>query len=234
MAKNKKFKIGIPVWEIGKNTLGVTKGYIGFCRRFGEVVFLDPEHELREDLDCIVIPGGADVDTKRFGQAPGLFTGKPDIYKEWFDFEYLEKYIQQGTPIFAICRGMQSLWVHFGGELHQDLMLDCDSWDHSTNDADDPFKVMHQATVEPAYALNRNKGQRRFAVNSRHHQVCDETITPEGLDVFSRCIIDQTVEGFIHITLPIVAFQHHPEDCHSDLAYTMMADLLETKKSLFE
>jgi gamma-glutamyl-gamma-aminobutyrate hydrolase PuuD len=150
-------------------------------------------------------------------------------------FEYLEKYIQQGTPIFGICRGMQSLWVHFNGQLHQDLMIDANSYNHKTNDAEDPFKIMHQATVSTAYAQNLNKGRRMIGVNSRHHQVCSEDNgIPEGLDVFSRCEIDDTVEGFIHKTLPIVAFQHHPEDCYSELAYNMMDELLKTKQSLYK
>lgn len=233
--QKKRLKIGLPIWEIGKNTLGASKSYIGFARRFGEVILLDPNHEVREDLDCVIIPGGADVDTIRYNQAPGLFTGKPDIYKEWFDYEYLDKYIKLGTPLFAICRGMQSLWVHFGGQLHQDLGMDCNSFNHLTNPIEDGCKVMHKASVDPIYAKELNRGKTRFGVNSRHHQVCDETTnTPEGLDVFSRCEIDNTVEGFVHKTLPIVAFQHHPEDCYSELAYAMMAQLVETRKTIYK
>lgn len=237
---SKTYKIGIPVWEVAPNVLGATKNYISFIKKFGECILLDPEHELRTDLDMIVLPGGADVDTKRYNQAPGPYTGKPDIYKEWFDFEYLPKYLGLKIPIFGICRGMQSLWVEFGGKLHQDLAYNCDIYYHPTNDQKDPFSPMHLATVETniMLALNDKNCKESFLVNSRHHQVVNEDTKPNCLHVFSRHSdknsSDITVEGFVHKTLPVVGVQHHPEDCPSVLTTNIMKALLKYKKPLYK
>jgi putative glutamine amidotransferase len=232
----KKLKIGIPVWEVGPNTLGVTKSYIKFIKRFGNIIYLDPEHELRTDLDGIILPGGADVDTRRYNQAPGLYTGKPDIYKEWFDFDYLPKYIEIGTPIFGICRGMQSLFVHFGGSIHQDIGMDCNIWDHPTNEDKDPWSAQHQASIEQEFLIPMNNDRYEFAINSRHHQVVNDETKPEDIIIISRAKTknqsDSTIEAFIHNKYPIVAFQGHPEDCFTPLAENLFKYILNNKKSV--
>ena len=227
---NRKYKIGIPGWMI-KGTFGVSKSYAGFIRKFGEMIVLDPDHEIRIDLNCIVLPGGADVDTRRYGQAPDVLTGNPDIFKEYFDTVHLPKYIEMGVPIFGICRGMQSLWVHFGGKLSQDMMLDREIYDHPTNELDDPCSPMHIASVDDdVLSMRFNDGKNFIHVNSRHHQVVDDTRDiPECLQIISRETENQTVEAFMHKELPIVAFQHHPEDCYTHLTYKIFADLIENK-----
>ena len=95
-------KIGIPVSKTGENSVGLTLSYIEFAEQYGEVVLLMPNHTIRRDIDLLILPGGPDIDPRSYGAMPSWFTGKPDLYKEYFDARYLPAYIQQGTSIFGI------------------------------------------------------------------------------------------------------------------------------------
>lgn len=95
-------KIGVPLWKVGDSSFGSTWSYLQFASRYGEVIPLMPKHTVREDLDLLILPGGADVDPLRYGQIPNFFTGKPDAFKEYFDKAYLQQYIDAGVPIFGI------------------------------------------------------------------------------------------------------------------------------------
>jgi putative glutamine amidotransferase len=234
-------KIGIPFWKVGDNSFGSTISYIMFAERFGEVVPLMPTHEIKEDLDLLILPGGPDVDPSRYGQMPGWFTGKPDVFKEAFDKIYLPRYIEARVPIFGICRGHQSLAVHFGGKLIQHM-------DHETNDiAKDPYSAMHDIIFTPAFQVRqRFTNQIKLPVNSRHHQAVDELSLPDELIVLAKHKSfdknnrvgesDGTVEIIAHTELPIVSFQMHPEDMYEPLTNSFVRriinQLIATKNSI--
>lgn len=97
-----KKKIGIPVYRLGPNSLGVTNPYLEFISNFGRPVLLHPEDPVRTDLDLLILPGGPDVDPNRYGATPEVFTQYPSVFLEWFDKIKLPKYIENGTPIFGI------------------------------------------------------------------------------------------------------------------------------------
>lgn len=227
-------KIGLPFWKIGENVFGATLPYVEFASSYGEVVPLMPEHEIRTDLDLLILPGGADVDTTRYGETPSFYTGKPDIFKEHFDAVYLPKYLDAGVPIFSICRGMQSIAVHFGGKLIQHMS-------HETNSADNPFKSIHKIKI---LHDNWKPEQKRkfslfsiFDVNSRHHQAVDATsLINTELEILAIHEKDSHVELIGHKTLPIVGFQAHPEDFIDtksiDLVDNIIIHLLTKKTSI--
>jgi len=234
-------KIGIPFWKVGDNSFGSTLSYIMFAERFGEVVPLMPTHVIKEDLDLIILPGGPDVDPARYNERPGWFTGKADAHKEYFDIFYLPQYIEAGVPIFGICRGHQTLAVHFGGKLIQHMS-------HETNDiAKDPYSAMHDIIFTENFRnVEEFTEEISLPVNSRHHQAVDEMFLPDELQVLAvhrsfgkqnrPGVSDGTVEMMAHKTLPIVSMQMHPEDMYetdtNQFVGRILRRLMTTKESI--
>ena len=231
-------KIGLPFWKVGDNSFGSTLNYIMYAERFGEVIPLMPNHTVREDLDLLILPGGADIDPLRFNQTPGWYTGKADMFKEHFDKVYLPQYINNNTPILGICRGHQSLWVEFGGELIQ-------NFNHETNDySKDQYSPVHGMSFTNEF-YNKHEFSIKFSVdvNSRHHQVCEPTKVPKDLQILAvhtatKNYRDNAVEMFAHKQLPIVGIQSHPEDYNDFEAIKFMDNvimrLINTKTSILK
>lgn len=200
-------KIGLPLWNIN-GVFGSTIPYIRFAESFGEVIPLMPQHELRTDLDLLILPGGADVNPERYNQRPNYYTQKPDVFKEYFDKHYLPKYIKAGIPIAGICRGMQTIFVHMGGSLIQHMY-------HETNDMeiDGGTRLVHKVQVfnHPA---NKKFIGKSLGVNSRHHQmIFSGDVSKAGFEKLATHKQQTShIEAIIHRKLPIVAFQFHPED----------------------
>ena len=232
-----KKKIGLVASKTGENSFGSTINYIMFAERFGEVILLMPDHEVRDDLDLLILPGGADVSVARYGQTPNWFTGKPDIFKEHFDEVYLPQYIANGTPICAICRGFQSLYVTLGGSLIQHM-------NHETNDmAKDQFSAVHDMMLLPNFTSRTQFTDKvKLPINSRHHQIIDVATCPEDLSIvgvhckFRSNNSDGSPEMYLHDDLPIVGFQFHPEDVYEPDTYhfinNVVNTLIETKQSI--
>lgn len=226
-------KIGLPFWKIGDNSFGASLPYIEFASRFGEVIPLMPNHTIREDLDLLILPGGPDVDTARYGQIPEFNTGKPDIFKESFDINYLPSYIDTGVPIFGICRAHQSIAVHFKAGLIQHMY-------HETNELpSDPTGIMHSVTINRQLPKLNIKAGSRINVNSRHHQVVSKVVLPEELKViatYNGKFGDNCIEALAHIDKPIVTVQWHPEDVYDQnenvFIHSIINHLMLTRKSI--
>ena len=234
-------KIGIPISKVGENSVGLTLNYLEYAAQFGEPVLLLPDSEFRPDLDLLLLTGGADVSTDRYGEMPSYFTGKPDIHKEYFDRVMLPRYIENQTCIMGICRGVQTLNIALGGKLIQHMS-------HETNKPDDPYKSVHNIKLnvinfwnyqEFAPEISNIRGTERsitYGVNSRHHQAINPRFIGEGLVVLATHEKDHTIELISHETLPIIGIQSHIEDCVDYntivLLDNMINRMLETKKSI--
>src|SRR5690606_36400608 len=114
-------QIGIPGWTIDRKYFGITLPYAEFINEYGTVNILSPDMQVRTDLDLLILPGGADIAPSRFSQtfAPSYYTGLSNPQLEYFDKYKLPDYISMEMPILAICRGSQSLWQIFGGQMNQ-------------------------------------------------------------------------------------------------------------------
>lgn len=204
-------KIGIPGWII-KEAFGVSIPYIDYISKFGQPVILTPDEEVREDLDLLFLPGGADVDTYRFGQSPGYYTGSPNQMLEYFDRTRLQSYIDLDMPIVGVCRGLQSVNCILGGSLTQHLPY------HPTSTY--PQEPVHEVIFTKAF--QKYEGYIKGKINSRHHQSISEL--GEGLEIIAfsgtheNKVLRPTnvIEYVRHNTKPIYLVQSHPEDCPAD------------------
>jgi len=234
----KKNKIGIVGWKTGDNSFGVTLAYLKYFSYLGDVVVLGVNDNIVEDLDLLVLPGGKDVNPLRYGQKPDLWCGDQNLWLEHFDVNILPKYIDNGTSIIGICRGLQTINTHFKGTLEQHL------YNHPTSKSDERYQLVHDVLQVTA---DRNSGQYttmlnhfegtdvKFEVNSLHHQAFDKL--GEELEVLARRSVRKQgkdylyeIEAIRHKTLPIGAVQWHPEEIYDDFSAELIKSLLNNQR----
>src|SRR4029434_10185443 len=79
--------------------------------------------EYVQRVDGILLPGSpTDIDPKHFGAAPHEKLGKLYPERAATDFAILDAFDgRENMPVLGICFGVQSLSVHRGGALVQDI-----------------------------------------------------------------------------------------------------------------
>lgn len=151
-------------------------------------------------LDGVVLPGGADVDPKRYGLEPDEHFWAADYDgQDAYEAEVLAAALALEVPLLAICRGLQLLNVERGGTLVPDL---------------DVGSVVHQGAmhrVDPAAGslLASITGCSVLEVSSYHHQAIDRL--GNGL-VVTAAAPDGVVEAVELPGAALLAVQWHPED----------------------
>lgn len=159
-------------------------------------------------LDGLVLAGGPDVSPLSYGQEPLEKCGPLSPVRDAYELEALRLARRSGTPVFAICRGMQLANVFFGGTLFQDLSYAGLAQQHWFQG--NPAAGVHTIDIEPGTFLHQANGGQTAVVNSYHHQVVDRL--GEGLRVCARSR-DGAVEALEH-TGPdwdLTGVEWHPE-----------------------
>lgn len=228
-------RIGIVGWTTGANSWGITMMYADFFSQFGIVeIIMHNEKTIREGLDLLVLPGGPDVDPKRYLNVDddfSLFNGKPCLFKERFDHILLPQYVEAKTPIFGICRGHQTLSVFFGGKLIQDMI---ESGVYHAQNGEDRSKRVHGLKLYtdniktiPGVPVSA------FKVNSIHHQSLDRDNMPaigKILATQQDAKIDPegTIEAMTYLPeYPAHTVQWHPEDIRDTFSISLILNLLK-------
>jgi putative glutamine amidotransferase len=104
----------------------------------------------------LVLPGGGDIDPRRYGEESTTELRDPDSEREELEIELAREAVARGTPVLGICLGLQVLTVALGGTLVQNV---------EGHDGDD-----HEVRLDPASALARMLGTTTLITNSSHHQ----------------------------------------------------------------
>lgn len=158
-----------------------------------------PAAERLRGLDGLLVPGGADIDPRRYGQEP-LETTQPADFaaQDQFEADMIAAAIELGLPVLAICRGFQLLNVEHGGTMVQDV--ESESIHRNS---------VHEVEIAEDSALAAAIGASKLPVSSYHHQAIDRV--GEGLRVVGTAP-DGVVEALEHPTAELIAVQWHPED----------------------
>lgn len=201
-----KMNIGI-VTSKNSNVHGINLSYFEYLSHFGDIVLVNPlTDRINTTLDLLVLPGGADVYSQRYGEKPSRWCGTPNLDLEWFDVNVLPRYITEtNIPILGICRGAQTLRVHYGGKLVQHI-----EQESSANRVElvDTLAINRRAQI--AYLLADN-----YKVNSMHHQGWyNET---EGFETVAINAHHRNVEIMHNVDRNILAVQYHPEEIYCEV-----------------
>ena len=210
-------KIGIVGWKTGENSFGVSVPYINWLSNFGIVHILSPQKGIVEDLDLLVLPGGADIAPQSFGEVPGFHTSNTDVMKQYFFDNNLDKYLANNTPIFGICLGFQQLCVKFGGKLEQHY-----PFNYSSKGRHD--KVDTLAFEQSMFDIVlKSSLPTKYEVNSLHHQGCFSL--PNPFNVLAREKVDGNIE-IARFAENVYGVQYHPEEINDGISEVIIKQLL--------
>jgi putative glutamine amidotransferase len=168
---------------------------------------------LLEACDGLLLPGGPDVEPRRYGEEPceGCRT-------EWVadldatEAAVLERALEIDLPVLAICRGCQLLNVVRGGSLWQDIAVQgAGDGGHDGETTRTPrTQVVHPVVLEPDSLLSAVLQVTVVGVNSLHHQALRRV--GDGLRVVGRSP-DGLAEA---VEMPgrrfVIGLQCHPEE----------------------
>ena len=149
-------------------------------------------------VDAVLLPGGGDLSPWRYGQ-DGVHDDVYDVddAQDAFDLAVASWALGSGTPLLAVCRGMQVVNVALGGDLEQHM--------------DEPHRhVVHPVSVDPGTALADAVGSKVQASCYHHQRVLQ---LGEGL-VPAAYAEDGCIEALVRPDSPgwFLAVQWHPED----------------------
>lgn len=216
-------KIGIVGWKTGDNSFGVTTPYMEFFSQFGDVEIISAtEIDVRKHLDLMVLPGGPDVDPGRYSSGDSLsyYVGKQCPFRERFDRVLLSKYINNGTSLFGICRGHQSLAAYFKCDITQDMY-------HPTNDYNDRAELVHHINTTEYLDISKildKKG--KYMINSIHHQSVNLENANSNSNVIPLAYYHEDIEIMAYKNFPIFSVQYHPEEFNCTISRYLISKLL--------
>jgi putative glutamine amidotransferase len=156
-----------------------TVDYESSIHRAGaEFRVLDTLHDdparVAAEIDGLLLTGGNDVAPSLFGETPHATYHQAEAGRDEHEIALVQRALEAGRPILAICRGVQVLNVAFGGTLVQDIPSAFDTT--VTHQLGLPKNaVAHEVWVNRGSLLwtlmeERLENGDTLAVNSRHHQ----------------------------------------------------------------
>lgn len=215
--------IPVPIQDAEKRRFSLGKNYVNSLVACGAipvlvptVVALETWRAVYESADGVLLSGGGDVDPALFGEPQHEKTDGIDRQRDEVEMALARWALQDDKPMFAICRGIQTVNVALGGSLIQDLPSQWgDAISHNGNQLGlERHEVAHTVCVEPGTCLARIVGAGDVGVNSFHHQALKRVA--EGLIVTSRAP-DGVVES---VEFPgkrhYIGVQWHPEEMTAD------------------
>lgn len=194
-------------WDVTAAVLPVW--YLDLFQQAGATVVLltpdtDPDPAVLDRVDGLVLVGGADVDSRLYGEEPDVTADEPRIVRDRTEMAYYRGARDRGLPYLGICRGLQIMAVCHGGSLHQNLP-DVSELVHRERPGQ---FVDHGATFAPGSRIAEVMGANATIVNSSHHQAVkdpgDLTVTGWAADGTIE-VCEDPAGGFV------VGVQWHPE-----------------------
>lgn len=165
----------------------------------------DPDLML-DAVDGVLLTGGRDIDASVYGSAPHPSNEPGDADRDRVELALTRAALERGTPILAVCRGMQLLNLVRGGGIEQHL----DDPGSIHRGASGAF-VEHRVDPQPGTRLAAILGGDPVEVRSHHHQGLAKL--GDGLTIGARSP-DGVVEA-VEVTAPerfCVAVLWHPEE----------------------
>lgn len=187
--------------------LALPESYVQAIARAGGIPVMIPVGLPDEQLDAMVssldgilLSGGGDVETQRYGVESTSKVNTVDPDRDRVEIKLVQNAVSAGVPFLGICRGVQVINVALGGTLHVDIADDLpDSLKHDYYPDWSRDYLAHEVEIQNESKLASILGTTKTQVNSLHHQAINRLSSE--LDVVAHAP-DGVVEG---VELP-----HHP------------------------
>lgn len=151
------------------------------------------EDSMLEHADALVIFGGLKGDVPR---------------RVEFEMRLIRAAAARKMPVVGFCHGLQTINRALGGTIHRNPTNASVKVVH--HDTVSPYvrDCFHSADIKPGTLIARALGAGRQRINTSHNYCIDRLA--DGFDVTATAE-DGVIEAVEHRTLPITAFQFHPE-----------------------
>lgn len=160
-------------------------------------------------LKVVVVPWDTDVTKLTFPfQAVLISNGPGDPKKVKETIQNVKKIIARNIPILGICLGNQILTLACGGTTYK-------------------LKFGHRSQNQPAILSGTNRGY----LTTQNHGFAVKTIPKDFKEWFYNAN-DNTNEGIIHKTKPIMSVQFHPESSPGPLDTDWIFDFFLKKAKI--
>jgi len=213
--------VGTTMGKGGVFRYTLNRAYVGALRAAGAEVTLlptgspPPSEALLRHLDGVLLPGGGDVDPRRYGEDPRPELGGVDVELDRLELSLATWAAERGRPVLGICRGHEVVNVALGGTLYQDIRADDASQHQHAVPIELGFDHLdHWIDIDPESRLSQVVGATSLQVNSCHHQSVKRPAA--GLRVTATSRDDGIVEALESADGRILTVQCHPEDLVSD------------------
>ncbi|HEY2283117.1 MAG TPA: gamma-glutamyl-gamma-aminobutyrate hydrolase family protein [Solirubrobacteraceae bacterium] len=165
--------------------------------------------QVMDQLDGLVLAGGADIDPGAYGQSAHTETVDTVPERDAFELALTRAAIERDLPVLGICRGMQLINIALGGTLQQHLPERFGHGEHrrviGSFDGSE-----HDVALRQGSLAARAAGEIAHVTKSHHHQGVDRL--GEGLVVSGLSTLDDLPEA---IEAPgrrfVLGVQWHPE-----------------------
>ena len=155
-----------------------------------------------QELDGLVLVGGADIPPSAYGQQPHETVKVLHMQRYNFERKLISLWLSSGKPLLGVCLGMQFTNVVSGGTLIQDIPSQV-----GTKVAH--RRKYHRLKIEPNSSLAKILGTDEAFVYSNHHQAVKDV--GKGLRIIARSD-DGVVEAMERLGGQFGLFvQWHPE-----------------------
>jgi putative glutamine amidotransferase len=143
----------------------------------------DVAHRLVDVVDGLVLSGGDDVDPASYdAENAHSHNVSPDV--DEFEMALVAAAQEKGTPVLAICRGLQILNVALGGTLSQEVTSEGGIHELISRDHVEMNARRHVVRFKPDSILAGLYDAEEAKVNTLHHQGVDrlaDDLIVEGL-----------------------------------------------------
>jgi putative glutamine amidotransferase len=179
--------------------------------------------ELLDQLDGLILAGGADVDPATYNAEPHPETKGTVPQRDDVELALTKAAVERDMPVLGICRGMQLLNVALGGTLDQHTPDSVGHGEHRRNrgtfEGND-----HDVNLIPGSLAARAAGEDLHGTKSHHHQ--GVATLGEGLAITGQSALDEYPEA---IEAPgrqfVLGVQWHPEaDRHSQVIASFVSE----------
>lgn len=212
----KQIKIAISKEKSDKST---TKYADWLLRHDNEIVYynmyplgIDSAVKLLKTCNGLLLTGGEDVFPGYYGKIDDTARcGTFDRYRDSLEFALIDMAIDNGIPIFGVCRGEQILNISQGGTLHIDIPTDFDTTiTHRQPDWSKGYHPVRLVNNTTLYEIC--EGTKQGDVVSNHHQGIEKLGTRLLVSAYSSDNLPEAIEwdqttgnSFL------MAVQWHPE-----------------------
>lgn len=151
---------------------------------------------LRGEFDGLLLIGGGDVETARYGGDESIPVGCVHPVRDEAEIHLARLAFETDWPVLGICRGEQVMNVAAGGTLYTDIPTEFGKqrFLHAQPADTDRQTIVHDVLVNDGTLLARILGANRAGVNTYHHQAVREPGDGFIISAYSEDGIPEAIE----------------------------------------